>query len=107
MRGYFNRRGWIAICRPLSWVNILEFNVGFAFVTACLQTIEIILPAIAIGKAQFVKISPAVKTSVVVVVENESHRIVTDRFNAFNVDVFLANLQHFLTRTMALDLGSW
>ena len=40
-----------------------------------------------------------------VVIEREFDRVVTDRLKTGDIDVFLADLQHFLTRSVALHLG--
>ena len=67
----------------------MQINAGYVAVPLC---------------AEFVKIFPGVEPGIVTIVEDEAYRIVPNRLDGRDLNMFLAGLQDVLSGAMALDL---
>ena len=70
-----------------------------------LQSPEVLLPKPVVFRREAAQVIPAVETAVVTVGKNELQGVESHRFNSFDADVGLADLQHGLVGGMSLDIG--
>jgi hypothetical protein len=66
--------------------------------------VEISLPFAVVLCGELVKILPGVEPAIVAIVEYQAYRIVPNRFDGRDLNIFLAGLQDLLAGAMALDL---
>jgi hypothetical protein len=76
-------------------------------VSGLLQLLQILLPHDLFVDPQRVKVIPGVDARVMRIVEMEANRVVADRLDLVDVDLFLTQLKHALAGTMALYLRRW
>src|SRR5688572_7658050 len=75
--------------------------------TGLVEPLEVALPELVLVFPELAQVLPREDAGVVTIGEHRPDRIVSDRFEVLDRHVALADLKHFLTRTVAADFGRW